>query len=349
MYKSFIRPILFLFPPEKIHEWLVATVKIIHRIPFVSRLLKKCYAINSPIIEKEFLGMKFQNPVGLAAGFDKNAAFYREFSSFGFSHIEVGTITPKPQPGNPKPRSFRLPADRALINRMGINNLGVDHAVKMLKTRPKNLIIGGNIGKNTLTPNEKAVDDFRYCFEKLYDHVDYFVVNISCPNIGDIATLQDQEVLVGILSQLVSLRAQKQLKKPILLKISPDLNFKQIDETISIIQKLGIDGIVATNTTITRNALLTGANKVKSIGNGGLSGAPLRDRSTELIRYIKSRTNGSMPIIGVGGIMSVEDAIEKMEAGAELIQVYTGFIYEGPGFVRRINREMLKRVMRNKQ
>jgi dihydroorotate dehydrogenase len=218
----------------------------------------------------------------------------------------------------------------------------------MLRDRPKNLIIGGNIGKNTFTPNEKAVDDFCYCFEKLYDHVDYFVINVSCPNIGDTAALQDQESLEGILGQLVSLRAQKQLKKPILLKISPDLNFKQIDETISIIKKLGIDGIVATNTTITRNGLTTNENKVKSIGNGGLSGAPLRDRSTELIHYIKSKTNGSMPIIGVGGIMSVEDALKKLDAGAELIQVYTGFIYEGPGFVRRINKAILGMTMGNR-
>ena len=226
---------------------------------------------------------------------------------------------------------------------MGFNNLGVEHAVEMLRIRPKNFIIGGNIGKNTLTPNEKAVDDYCYCFEKLYDFVDYFVINVSCPNIGDIDSLQDQESLMVILGQLVTLRAQKGPKKPILLKISPDLNFQQIDETIDIIVKLGIDGIVATNTTKTRNGLVTDENKVKSIGNGGLSGAPLGDRSTELIRYIKTKTNGKMPIIGVGGIMSVEDALEKIEAGADLIQIYTGFIYEGPGFVKRINRELVRR------
>ena len=276
--------------------------------------------------------------------YNKNASFYREFGLFGFSHIEIGTVTPKPQPGNPRPRSFRLPEDSALINRMGINNYGVDFVAEMLKSRPADLIIGGNIGKNTSTPNEKAVEDFAYCFEKLYEYVDYFVVNISCPNIGDIADLQDQDTLEEILGRLCFMRTQKALKKPIFLKVSPDLNFKQVDETIKIIQNLGIDGIVATNTTISRKGLKTNASRVKAIGNGGLSGAPLKDRSDVMIKYIKSKTGGKLPVIGVGGIMSVSDAIGKLEAGADLIQVYTGFIYEGPGIVKEIKKAILNKM-----
>jgi dihydroorotate dehydrogenase len=347
MYKVLIRPFLFIFPPESIHHWLVAIFKQFNKIFFCKKLIRKIYSVDSGLLEKEFIGIKFSNPVGLAAGFDKNASFYDDFSGFGFSHIEIGTVTPNPQNGNPKPRSFRLTRDQAIINRMGMNNLGVDAVVQKLKKRSGNLIIGGNIGKNTLTPNEKAVEDFAVCFDKLYEWVDYFVVNISCPNIGDIAKLQDQDTLEDILRRLSAIRSQKHVKKPILLKVSPDLNFKQIDETIDIIQKIGIDGIVATNTTITRIGLKTDESIVRAIGKGGLSGKPLKERSTEVIKYIKSRTNGKMPVIGVGGIMSIEDAMEKIEAGADLIQIYSGFIYEGPGFVKRINNAFLKK-MKNK-
>ena len=341
MYKLIIRPILFLISPEKIHEILVKSVRLIHRFPLFPWLLRKIFCLENPQLGKEFLGLRFKNPVGLAAGFDKNAEFYNEFGSFGFGFIETGTITPRPQPGNPKPRSFRLPKDKALINRMGINNHGVDAAVKLLKNRKPGLIVGGNIGKNTDTPNEKAIDDFVYCFEKLYDVVDYFVVNISCPNTGEIDKLQDQDVMFGILKEIVERRALKLLKKPVLLKISPDLNFVQIDEALSIIQKLNIDGVVATNTTVKRDGLQTNKQQVDLISNGGLSGTPLSNRSTEVIRYISQKTGGKLPIIGVGGIMTVKDAHEKLQAGAGLIQVYTGFIYEGPTFVKRILRSLI--------
>lgn len=348
MYKYLIRPILFLIPPEPIHKFIVLAVTFLHKNFLIRKTIRALYTLEGNELRKEFLGLNFKNPVGLAAGFDKNADFYEEFSSFGFGHIEIGTVTPKCQPGNPLPRSFRLTKDRAIINRMGFNNLGVEHAVERLKKRPENLIIGGNIGKNTSTPNDKAIEDFSYCFEKLYDFVDYFVVNVSCPNIGDISELQDQKTLQAILARLTSLRAQKQPKKPILLKISPDLNNKQIDETIKIIENTVIDGIVATNTTITRNELKTDSRKINKIGSGGLSGAPLRDRSTEIIRYIKSKTGGKMPVIGVGGIMSAEDALEKIDAGADLVQIYTGFIYEGPGLVKSINKAFIMRKSKNK-
>jgi len=286
------------------------------------------------------MGLDFPSRVGLAAGFDKNALFYKEFSAFGFGFIEIGTVTPKPQPGNPKPRSFRLPKDKALINRMGFNNLGVHSAVEHLKNRPSGMIIGGNIGKNTLTPNNRAVEDYIYCFEELYDHVDYFVVNVSCPNISDLSELQDQEMLEVILTRLIRIRAGKSAKKPVLLKISPDLNTRQIDETLKIIKKTGIDGIVATNTTISRENLSTDPDKVLEIGNGGLSGKPITDRSTELIDYIRKTAGRDLPIIGVGGIMSEKDALDKIKAGADLIQLYTGFIYEGPGLVKRILKKL---------
>jgi len=342
MYKYLVRPFLFLLPPETIHQCIVIAIKFLFRFKLIETLFNKLYVVNSKSLKKEFLGIIFKNPVGLAAGFDKNASFYREFSSFGFGHIEIGTITPKPQPGNPRPRSFRIPKDKALINRMGFNNLGAENAIELLKNRPENLIIGGNIGKNTLTPNNEARNDFVYCFEMLYNYVDYFVVNISCPNIGDIAELQDQDTLMAILGELTALRAQKRVKKPVLLKISPDLNFRQIDEIIKIIEESGIEGIVATNTSISRMGLNTNKKRIDEIGNGGLSGEPIRERSTEIIRYIKTRTNGRMPVIGVGGIMSAGDALEKMEAGADLIQIYTGFIYEGPGLVNAINKAIIK-------
>ena len=336
MYRILIRPILFLLPPEKVHNLVIFSIKLFCRIPFGFSLLKKIYTIQSHLPEKELMGLRFKNPVGLAAGFDKNAEFFAEFSAFGFGFIEIGTVTPKPQPGNPPPRSFRLPKDRALINRMGFNNQGVDAAVERLKNRPPGLIIGGNIGKNTLTPDEKIVDDYEYCFTRLYDYVDYFVVNVSCPNIGDISILQDQETLEAILGRLAELRRHKSVYRPILLKISPDLNFRQIDTAIKIIQELGIDGISAVNTTITREGLKTSQKKVSEIGKGGLSGAPLRDRSNGIISYIRDKTSGELPVIGSGVIMTSRDAIEKLDAGAHLRQVYTGFVYEGPGFVKSI-------------
>ena len=344
MYRYLIRPLLFLLPPETIHHLLISFLRIIFRIPGIFALVKSCYHLKHKSLQTEFLGMQFSNPVGLAAGFDKNASVYREFYAFGFSFIEIGTVTPKGQPGNDKPRSFRLKRDRALINRMGFNNHGAEAAAaKLARRRPKALILGGNIGKNTLTPNEEAAGDYEAVFNAIYDGVDYFVVNVSCPNITDLRKLQDQESLEQILGRIMELRKKREIKKPVLLKISPDLNERQLDETLEIIERLKLDGIVATNTTLSREGLLTPADKVRAIGKGGLSGAPITARSLELVRYIHRKSEGKLPIIAVGGIMSVQDALNMLDAGASLIQLYTGFIYEGPGLARRINRAILKR------
>ncbi len=285
--------------------------------------------------EKEVFGIKFKHPIGLAAGFDKNAEYIDVLSGFGFSFIEIGAVTPLPQKGNPKPRLFRLKKDKALINRMGFNNKGLSNAIKNLKKRKSNVIVGANIGKNTLTPNEQANDDYVRCFEDLHDYVDYFTVNVSCPNIKDLRELQDKEALLDLLSKLKKINAEKFKPKPILLKISPDLTQEQLDDTLRIIQKTEIDGIVAVNTTTSRTNLSYSDEKIQQIGNGGLSGSPLKDKATELIRYIHQKTNGELPIVGVGGIMTAEDVQEKLDAGASLVQVFTGFIYEGPGIVKK--------------
>ncbi len=341
MYKSIIRPILFKFSPETIHHLTVALIKFSFKIPGVKSLIASFYQIHNPALERTVCGLKFKNPVGLAAGFDKNATFYNEFSAFGFSHIEIGTVTPKGQPGNPKPRSFRIPKDKGLINRMGFNNEGLEACIEEL-TKPHDVIIGGNIGKNTDTPNHNAIEDYVQNFNGLYDHVDYFVVNLSCPNIKDLRELQNQDSTVAILTELNNIRKEKAVHKPIFLKISPDLNNEQLDGVLETVKLTHIDGIVATNTTTTRNKLSTSKEKIEAIGNGGLSGAPLKERSTEIIRYLSEKSGGKLPIIGIGGIMSAQDAIDKLNAGASLIQLYSGFIYEGPGLVSRINRAILK-------
>jgi dihydroorotate dehydrogenase len=341
MYKSIIRPILFLIPPEKVHHLIVGCIKTTFKIPLLAYLIKKAYSLTDLRLECEVAGIKFPNPVGLAAGFDKNASFFNEFSSFGFGFIEIGTVTPLAQPGNPKPRSFRLTRDKALINRMGFNNKGVVSAAKQL-SKKHNLIIGGNIGKNTATPNNIAYKDYLRCFTELYNLVDYFVVNVSCPNISDLSKLQDQDMLEQILAELIEHRKLQNKIKPIFLKISPDLNLKQVDETLEIVSKTGIDGLVVANTTVSREGLVTNPEKVKEIANGGLSGLPIKNRSTEMIRYISEKTNKKLPIIGVGGIMTASDALDKIEAGASLVQVYTGFIYEGPSIVKRINKAIIK-------
>jgi dihydroorotate dehydrogenase len=337
MYKVFIRPLFFLIDPEKVHHFVVSAIRFFHFLPFGKSILKKIFTVENKSLERVVFGLKFKNPVGLAAGFDKNAKVYNEFSSLGFSFIEIGTVTPKGQPGNPKKRLFRLPEDKALINRMGFNNLGVEEAVKNLRKRKNDsIVIGGNIGKNTATPNEKAVDDYVACFNGLYNYVDYFVVNVSCPNISNLAKLQDKDSLMEILSAVSRERALHPMKKPVLLKISPDLNFGQIDEILEIVKITAIDGIVATNTSISRDGLKTSGDQLNKIGRGGLSGLPLKERSTEIIRYISQKTNGKLPIIAVGGIFTADDAIEKINAGASLVQLYTGFIYEGPMIVKRI-------------
>ena len=302
------------------------------------------YTVKDDRLKRKLFGLTFENPVGLAAGFDKEGKYYQAMSSLGFGFIEVGTVTPKGQAGNPQPRLFRLPQDEGLINRMGFNNEGMDALVDRLKRkRPKNLIIGGNIGKNKVTPNENATEDYILCFEKLFPLVDYFVVNVSSPNTPNLRALQDKEPLTKLLSTLQDLNHKKDKPKPILLKIAPDLTDSQLDDIIDIVSDTKIEGIIATNTTISRADLNTSSSEIEAIGNGGLSGKPVKQRSTEVIRYLNKKSNGTLTIIGVGGISSPEDAIEKIEAGASLVQVYTGLIYEGPSLIKRINKALLSR------
>ena len=341
MYKKLARPILFKFDPEKVHHFATGFLKFLFSIPGISNLVKNYATIEDKNLERELFGLKFSNPVGIAAGFDKNAAFYNELGNLGFGFIEIGTVTPKGQPGNPKPRLFRLPKDNALINRMGFNNDGLTAAIEHLKKRKTKVIIGGNLGKNTATPNSEAVHDYVTLFNGLFDFVDYFTVNVSCPNISNLRELQDQDALLEILNSLQQINQQKPNPKPILLKLSPDLNNQQLDEVIDIVKQTKIDGVVAVNTTISREGLVTDQNRVKTIGKGGLSGKPVRDRSTEIIRYLSKQSNKAFPIIGVGGIFTPEDAKGKLDAGADLVQVFTGFIYEGPFIARKINKYLL--------
>jgi dihydroorotate dehydrogenase len=341
MYRHLLRPLLFRLDPERIHHLVASGLQLTGKIPGANYFIKNITSVAHPLLEREVFGLKFRNPVGVAAGFDKQASLYNQLAHLGFGFVEIGTITPRPQPGNPKPRLFRLPADQALINRMGFNNIGADQAVANLKKRKTDIVIGGNIGKNTATPNDKAVDDYAECFRKLFDYVDYFVVNVSCPNITDLGELQDQDKLMLILNRLQQMNHDQSKSKPILLKISPDLNDRQLDEVIDIVAQTKIDGVVAVNTTITRNNLITPENRVKQIANGGLSGKPLRDRATEVIRYLAQKSDKAFPIIGAGGIFTPDDAIEKLLAGADLLQVYTGFVYEGPLIARNINRQLV--------
>lgn len=337
---SILRLLLFQFDPEKIHHFVTGSIYRFFRIPFVKRIAKKTCEVDSLALEREVFGLKFKNPVGLAAGFDKNAQFVEEFAALGFGFIEVGTVTPLPQPGNEKPRMFRLPADEGLINRMGFNNQGVDVAASRLKQVKKDgLIIGGNIGKNKATPNEDAVKDYIICFDRLFDVVDYFVVNVSSPNTPGLRELQEKAPLLTILNTLQQRNHKDGLSKPILLKIAPDLTNEQLDDIVEIVKESKIAGVIATNTTLSREGLQSG----ESLKNqaGGLSGKPLKNRSTEVIRYLHQKSRGAFPIIGVGGIHSADDALEKLAAGASLVQLYTGFIYEGPGLIRAINRKLL--------
>jgi dihydroorotate dehydrogenase len=343
MYKLLLRPILFCFDPEKVHYFTFSLVKFISKIPFVTSIIKAIYVVEDKRLEREVFGLKFKNPVGLAAGFDKDAKLFNELSDFGFGFIEIGTLTPKPQDGNPKKRLFRLKSDSAIINRMGFNNGGVEAAILRLK-KNKGVLIGGNIGKNKITPNENATDDYVICFEALYDYVDYFVVNVSSPNTPNLRELQEKEPLTKLLQTLQDLNDQKAVTlslsngKPILLKIAPDLTNEQLVDIIDIVNETKIAGVIATNTTISRDGL-TSENKEEM---GGLSGKPLTKRSTEVIRFLSEKSNKSFPIIGVGGIHTAEDAIEKLNAGASLVQLYTGFIYEGPQLITDINNKILK-------
>ena len=340
MYKKIIRPILFLFPPEASHHIVVALLKIGASIPFVSWILKKNFCLSPPELETIVAGIKFPNPVGVAAGFDKNALVYKEMGYLGFGFVEIGTVTPLAQPGNPKPRLFRLPVDKALINRMGFNNHGVEKIAIRLKARKSGLVIGGNIGKNKEVPNEKAFLDYDKCFEELFDYVDFFVVNVSSPNTPNLRSLQEKEPLTNLLSGLQGENEKHATPKPIFLKIAPDLTNEQLDDIVDIVKNCKISGVIATNTTISREGLKT---ETTSFGNGGLSGRPLLKRSTEVVKYLFAKSKGGFPIIASGGIHSVEDAMEKFDAGASLIELYTGFIYQGPLLVKQINKEVLRR------
>jgi len=344
MYKFLIRPLLFLVDPERIHHFTFNLLKFQGKIPGVNKISGLLFENESRTLERNLFGLHFKNPVGLAAGFDKDARLIDELCSFGFGFIEIGTLTPKPQPGNDKPRLFRLPKDQALINRMGFNNKGVLEAVKHLKKRKSNVIVGGNIGKNKVTPNEKAFEDYNYCFEALYPYVDYFVVNVSSPNTPGLRELQEKEPLKNLLNQVKSLSNAKQKPKSVLLKIAPDLTSSQLDDIIEILKETNTDGVIATNTTISREGLETPKEEIEKIGAGGVSGKPVKEKSTEVIRYLRSKLGKAYPIIGVGGIMTPEDALDKLEAGADLIQIYTGFIYEGPGFVKTINEYLLSKI-----
>ena len=334
MYQ-FIKPILFRFDPENIHHLVTGGLRAANRIWGVKSLLKSCFQLEDVRLERDFMGLKFKNPVGLAAGFDKNGDFIEDLAEFGFGFIEIGTVTPLPQPGNDKPRMFRLPSDQALINRLGFNNQGVDVVANRLsRINRKDMIIGGNIGKNKITPNEDAVSDYINCFDRLFEVVDYFVVNVSSPNTPGLRELQEKEPLKNILNALQRRNQKNNISRPILLKIAPDLSNSQLDDIIEIILETQIAGVIATNTTISRAGLFSEDNLRNE--SGGLSGMPLKTRSTEVIRYLSEHSGKAFAIIGVGGIHSPEDALEKINAGATLVQIYTGFIYEGPSLVKRI-------------
>ncbi|PRP67086.1 quinone-dependent dihydroorotate dehydrogenase [Nonlabens agnitus] len=367
MYKSIIRPLLFCFDPEGVHHFSFKAIKLLSKVPGFSSLSRKRYKLQHPALKRNLFGLEFENPVGMAAGFDKDAKAFAEFSNLGFGFIEIGTLTPKPQEGNPKQRLFRLKDDAAIVNRMGFNNGGVDAAVERLKQNSvtstplrdqhleastsvaersrshrsqSHILIGGNIGKNKVTPNENAVDDYIICFNKLFDHVDYFTVNVSSPNTPGLRELQDRKPLTHILQTLQDLNNAKPARKPILLKIAPDLTNDQLMDIIGIVEDTNIDGVIATNTTIERKDLKSDFNLQKEAG--GLSGAPLTNRATEVVSFLHQKSNGAFPIIGVGGIMSAQDAIDKLKAGASLVQLYTGFVYEGPALVRDINKEIIR-------
>ena len=333
MYKLLIRPIFFLFDAEKVHHFTFLILKIGFKIPFVKAITSSLYKVKNPNLETNLLGLNFKNTIGLAAGFDKNAVLIDELAAFGFGFIEIGTVTPKPQIGNPKKRLFRLKKDKAIINRMGFNNDGVDVVVERLKKIKSDIIIGGNIGKNKTTPNENAVDDYVICFNKLFDYVHYFVVNVSSPNTPNLRALQDKEPLSNLLNTLQKINNSKNTPKPILLKIAPDLTNEQLIDIVDIVKETNIDGVIATNTTIERTNLKSAKN-TKEIG--GLSGKPVTKRATEVVKFLSDKSNKAFTIVGVGGVFTAKDANDKTKNGADLVQVFTGFIYEGPRIVKNI-------------
>ncbi len=347
MYKRIILPLLFRFDAETIHHVVTSLLKFAFAIPGVAAICRKLYVVNDPRLVRTVFGLPFPNPVGMAAGFDKNGELVSELSDLGFGFVEIGTVTPRPQPGNPRPRLFRLKKDSGLINRMGFNNKGVGPAAERLRhfgqqRGDRNVIVGGNIGKNKDTLNENAFTDYLLSFRELFDAVDYFVVNVSSPNTPGLRDLQEREPLTRLLTGLQQENRQNNTPKPILLKIAPDLTDGQLDDIIGIVGETGIAGVIATNTTISRADLTTDSAVVEQMGAGGVSGLPLRERATAVIRYLHQKSGGSFPIIGVGGIFSPEDAQEKLDAGASLVQVYTSFIYEGPGLAKKINQALLR-------
>ena len=332
---SLLRFFLFMFPPEKAHYLAMDLLSIGLKLPVIRNILKHQYQSNTqhPVT---FLGINFPNPIGLAAGFDKDARWLHLLKNLGFGFVEVGTVTPLPQDGNPKPRLFRLKKDLALINRMGFNNQGIDAMVTRLKNRPEGLIVGGNIGKNKVTPNDKAIEDYRICFEKIYPWVDYIVVNVSSPNTPGLRELQEKEFLTNLFRELHALRSQYETQKPILLKIAPDLTPEALQEIADTVQECDIEGIIATNTTISRERLICNKETLDAIGAGGLSGAPVRGKSNEVIAQLRQMLGKDYPVMGVGGIFTAKDIREKKAAGANLYQVYTGFVYQGPGMVKQL-------------
>lgn len=342
MYKTIIRPLLFQFNPEKVHYFTFDVIKIAHKLG-LGGLFKSLYTLEDKKLERTVFGLSFKNPVGLAAGFDKNAVLYNELANFGFGFIEIGTVTPLGQEGNPKQRLFRLKEDQGIINRMGFNNAGLEAAIDQLKKNKGKLIIGGNIGKNTQTLPENYTADYLTCFNALHPYVDYFVLNVSCPNVCSHAKLNDKDYLEELIGTVQKANKVFEIQKPILLKIAPDLNKVQLDEIVDLVMETQLDGVIASNTSVDRSGLQTPEHRLTQIGNGGLSGQPIKEKSTHVIKYLSIKSNNAFPIIGVGGIHSAEDAIEKLEAGASLVQVYTGFVYEGPGLIKKINKEILKR------
>ena len=344
MYKSVVRPILFFFDPEKIHHFTFSLIKVVCKIPFVSKIFRRFYVVNDKRLERTLFGITFKNPVGLAAGFDKNAVLYNELANFGFGFIEIGTVTPKGQKGNPKKRLFRLKDDQGIINRMGFNNDGIAAAIQNLKKNKGQVVIGGNIGKNTATTPENYTEDYCEVFQSLHPYVDYFVLNVSCPNVGSHAKLNDKEYLLELIFACKKLNLKEEKQKPILLKIAPDLNNNQLNEIIDLVKETQIDGVIASNTSTNRAGLKASNERLEEIGNGGVSGQPVKNKSTEVIKYLADTSNKSFPIIGVGGIHSEKDALEKLKVGADLVQVYTGFVYEGPSLVKRINKAILSEL-----
>jgi len=340
MYKLLLRPLLFSFDPEKVHYFTFSWIRRLFKLG-LGGILKNMGTIDDSRLEREVFGLKFKNPVGLAAGFDKDAKLFNELGQLGFGFIEIGTLTPEAQIGNPKKRLFRLKEDQGLINRMGFNNGGVEEAVLRLQ-KNKGILIGGNIGKNTQTKPEDYTQDYLTCFNALHPVVDYFVLNVSCPNVSSHAKLKDKDYLEELIRAVQAANNTFDTQRPIVLKIAPDLNEGQLDEIVDLVDSTHLDGVIASNTSTNRKGLKASEERLEEIGNGGLSGLPIKDKSTAVIKYLSEKSKGSFPIIGVGGIHSAQDALDKLEAGASLVQLYTGFVYEGPGLIKDINKAILQ-------